>query len=70
MELLAGRVWLRCVVQAEGRVSVCLLTECVCNVDFGLGFESGQEQENVHAGSETNRRMFSAHLPRGKVAGT
>ena len=51
-------------------MSVCLLTECVCNVDFGLGFESGQEQENVHAGSETNRRMFSAHLPRGKVAGT
>ena len=42
----------------------------MCNVDFGLGFESGQEQENVHTGSETHRRMFIAHLPRGKVAGS
>jgi hypothetical protein len=49
-------------------VSICLLTKCVCNVDFELGFESGQEQENVHTGSEANRRMFNAHLPRGKVA--
>jgi hypothetical protein len=65
MELLAERVWLRCVVQAEGQVS----PYKICDVDFGLGFESGQEQENVHTGCEAHRRMFSAPLPRGKVAG-
>ena len=58
-------VWLRCVVQAEVRLSPYKM----CNVDFGLGFEAGQEQENVHTGSEVHRRMFSVHLPRGKVAG-
>jgi hypothetical protein len=61
MELLAGRVWLRCVVQAEGRLSPYKR----CNVDFGLGFESGQEQENIHPGSEVHRRMFSAHSSQG-----
>ena len=49
-------------------LSVCAYKMCVCNVDFELGFESGQEQENVPTGSEANRHMFNAHLPRGKVA--
>jgi hypothetical protein len=45
---VAGRVWLQSVVQAEGRRG----EGRVSLVDFGLEFECGQEQENVHTGSE------------------